>query len=124
MAESTKTDKKKFDLIKSKLLERKKELEQNLADLYSTKGSDSGQIQDIGDHAQSLSLETLRISLQDTELQEYNMITQALKMIEEGIYGTCIDCGQSILEKRLKLYPNATRCLACQEIVEDRKQGH
>jgi DnaK suppressor protein len=113
---------KKFEIIKKKLLERKEELEEGLSDLYRAKAPAPDQIQDIGDHAQSLSQETLMISLQDTEIQEYNMILQALKMIEEGTYGNCTDCGQPISEKRLHLYPNATRCLVCQEIVEDRKQ--
>jgi RNA polymerase-binding transcription factor len=112
---------KKMQEIKHKLMERKNELEQQLVELYQTKEAPA-QIQDAGDHAQSLSLETLKISLQDTEMEEYNMIRQALKMIDEGVYGTCIDCGQPISEKRLKSYPNATRCLVCQEILEERKQ--
>lgn len=112
---------KNLATIKKELLERKKELEEQLADLYRMQGS-AGEVQDIGDQAQSLSLETLKISLQDNEIAEYNMIKQALRMIEEGTYGICIECGQPIAEKRLKLYPNATRCLICQEVLEDRRQ--
>jgi len=112
---------KSLATIKQELLERKKELEEQLADLYRMKGA-GGEVQDIGDQAQSLSLETLKISLQDNEIAEYNMIKQALRMIEEGTYGICIECGQPIAEKRLKLYPNATRCLICQEVLEDRRQ--
>ncbi len=43
-------------------------------------------------------------------------------MIVDGTYGICIDCCQPISEKRLKSYPNATRCLSCQEVVEERRQ--
>ena len=111
---------KHIESIKRKLLERKSELEQQLADLYQ-KQEQPDTVQDPGDQAQSLSLETLKISLQDTELDEYNRIRQALKMIEQGTYGICIDCEQPISEKRLKLYPNATRCLVCQEILEERR---
>lgn len=110
-----------LESIKKKLLARKNELEEQLAELYKTKEAPD-QIQDPGDHAQSLSQETLNISLQDTELEEYNRIRQALKMIEQGTYGICIDCEQPISEKRLKLYPNATRCLVCQELVEEQQQ--
>ena len=112
---------KHLEAVREKLLERKAELEQELADLYQTK-EQPGQVQDPGDHAQLLSQETLKISLQDTEIAEYNMIRQALKMIEQGVYGICIDCEQPISEKRLKLYPNATRCLVCQELFEERKE--
>lgn len=112
---------KKMQSVKHKLLERKIELEQQLAELYETQESPT-QAQDAGDHAQSLSLETLKISLQDTEMEEYNMIRHALKMIEQGVYGSCIDCEQPISEKRLKSYPNATRCLVCQELLEEHRQ--
>ncbi|MGE0206774.1 MAG: TraR/DksA family transcriptional regulator [Candidatus Babeliales bacterium] len=110
-----------LEAIKKKLLERKSELERLLVDLYKNK-ENPGQVQDPGDLAQLLSQETLDISLQDTELEEYSMIRQALKMLEEGSYGLCIDCEQPISEKRLKSYPNATRCLVCQELFEDQKQ--
>lgn len=106
--------------VKKKLLERKAELEQELANLAYPKEVPS-EIQDIGDHAQSLSIENLNISLQDNELEEYHMVRQALRMIDEGVYGICMDCEQPISEKRLKLYPNATRCLVCQEILEEQK---
>jgi DnaK suppressor protein len=66
-------------------------------------------------------MESLRSSLQDTRIDEFNRIVKALKMIEEGIYGICADCELPISEKRLKLYPDATRCLACQEIFEENK---
>lgn len=113
---------KKIVDAKKKLLDRKKELEEQLSDLYKASHfTTAGEVQDLGDQAQSLSLETTQISLQDTELHEYNMILQALSMIEDGTYGACIDCGQPISEKRLKSYPNATRCLACQEVLEERR---
>ncbi len=103
--------------IKAKLLTRKKELDQELGELYKT--DNPGEVQDIGDQASSSSMETLKISLQDAELDEYNRILKALEMIAEGSYGICVDCNQPISEKRLKLYPNATRCLKCQERIEE-----
>jgi DnaK suppressor protein len=112
---------KNFETIRKKLLERKAELEQQLAELYKTT-EQPFQVQDPGDFVQSLSLETLKISLQDTELEEYHRIRQALQMMAEGTYGICVDCEQPISEKRLKLYPNATRCLVCQEIFEERRE--
>ena len=39
----------------------------------------------------------------------------ALARIENGDYGECVDCGSEIAHARLKAYPTATRCLACQE---------
>ena len=105
--------------IKEDLLGRKEQLERELAELYTQEIVD--QVQDSADQAQSSTLETLKISLQNAELEEYNRIMQALRMIEEGSYGICVDCANPIAPRRLKLFPNAMRCLACQEGVEERR---
>lgn len=118
-ARHTPLDQRQLNAIKKQLIERKEELEEQLAELYKDEGAlELGQ--DIGDRVQTLSMETLKTSLQDAEIAEYNMIRNALQMIDDGTYGLCSDCGQGISEKRLKLYPNATRCLVCQEILEER----
>lgn len=98
-------------------MERKAFLEGELERLSSEQISD-GTSQDDGDQAVSSSLETLRNSLQNSEYQEYTMILTALERLENGSYGVCEDCGENIAEKRLKYYPNAKRCLVCQEAQE------
>jgi DnaK suppressor protein len=109
---------KKLEEIREDLLVRKYELEQLLAQqAHERVDQEAGK--DIGDQAMSSTMETLNKSLQDNELEEYNRIVRAIAKIDEGTYGTCIDCNESIPERRLKYYPNASRCLACQEAYED-----
>lgn len=109
----------KADLVKIKedLLKRKQEIEQELQNLSSEKMVD-GQSQDDADQVVSVTMESLRNSLQDTEYQEYNKIVAALKAIDDGTYGICQECGQNISENRLKYNPNARLCLVCQEKAE------
>ena len=109
----------KMDLekIRKKLLDRKAELEAQLVELSTEKITDD-EVQDPGDQALSAVMETVRNSLQDTEFEEYKRILKALKSVDEGRYGICIDCGEEISEKRLKYNPNAERCIACQEAFE------
>lgn len=104
--------------IKQQLLERKQQLEEAMSLLYKEKVSDD-QVQDTGDQALSSSLEEIKISLHNNELDEYQMIMKAIDMIDQGTYGVCIECGNVISERRLSLFPNATRCLACQEAMEE-----
>lgn len=108
-----------LELYKKTLLERKVELEGVLAEL-SSEGGEDPQGQDLGDQALSSSMESLRQSLQDTEHAEYRMILEALQAIDDGTYGYCIDCDSKISEKRLKYYPNAARCISCQEALEEK----
>lgn len=106
-----------LEKIKQELLDRKKVLEEELDRLSKEPVSDN-QSQDDGDQAASSTLETVRNSIQNTEYEEFVMIEAALQSIADGRYGICQDCEQEISEKRLKYYPNAQRCLACQEAAE------
>ncbi len=106
-----------LEKIKQELLQRKKEIEEELHNLSNAKMVD-GQSQDDGDQVVSLTMEMLRNSLQGAEYQEYNNIVAALKSIDDGSYGICQECHQRISETRLKYNPNARRCIVCQEKAE------
>ena len=47
----------------------------------------------------------------------------ALRRIEHGTYGQCVDCGDQIDPARLEARPSAARCLRCQSKWESRP-GH
>lgn len=112
--------KTELEKIKKELLERKKTIEQELQHLSSEKMSDT-QSQDDGDQVVSVTMESLRNSLQDAEYGEYTMIVAALEAIDAGTYGICQECGEDISTKRLKHYPNARRCVPCQEKAEEQE---
>jgi DnaK suppressor protein len=40
-------------------------------------------------------------------------IDAALKRLEDGDYGYCVDCGEEIAEKRLEVDPAAAFCIRC-----------
>lgn len=90
----------------------------NLLRQNSQEKVSDGQVQDSGDEALSLSMEELQNSLQQTELNELNLIDSALHRIETGEYGLCIDCSEPISTKRLLSFPYAARCIVCQEAFE------
>ncbi len=113
-----------FDLaqVKQELLARKLELESEMSSLHQEKFADD-EVQDPGDQALTSTMESLRSSLQDSKISELHRIVKALEMIENGTYGVCVDCGQPISAKRLKSFPNATRCISCQEAYEESGGG-
>jgi len=47
-------------------------------------------------------------------------VQRALKRIEDGTYGKCVNCGQPIPEKRLEAIPWAARDVKCEEQLERR----
>ncbi len=53
---------------------------------------------------------------QATERQrtaEISRIKNALKRLDEDEYGSCVECGEVICEKRLEIDPAATHCIKC-----------
>ena len=80
----------------------------------------NGLLPDIYDLA---SVETERLyefALKDRKRRSVVELIEALKRIDEGVYGTCEDCGNPISAKRLQVAPAATQCIECK--VEAEKQ--
>ncbi len=40
-------------------------------------------------------------------------LRQALRRIQEGEFGDCIDCGEAIVAARLRANPTLLRCMSC-----------
>lgn len=74
--------------------------------------------QDIADKAVSSYTREFLYSLTDGERNTLLHIDDALTRIDEGTYGTCLNCGQLMTEKRLNAVPWAPYCLDCQELSE------
>lgn len=50
--------------------------------------------------------------------QELAQVAAALRRVEDGSYGACLDCGEAIDERRLRALPATAYCTACQVIHE------
>ena len=40
-------------------------------------------------------------------------IVAAVRRLDRGVYGVCVDCGEEIQPGRLQAMPEAARCVAC-----------
>jgi DnaK suppressor protein len=47
----------------------------------------------------------------------------ALKRLEAGSYGQCVECGDTIKSARLKALPEVETCLVCQDQIERMSRG-
>ena len=56
---------------------------------------------------------------QGREVQE---IEDALRRIDDGIYGICEDCSEQIEPRRLEVVPSARFCFSCKESREKQPQ--
>lgn len=97
-----------------------------LAQLARLRGGDVGRAQASAEHfgqaedsrAQVASERELEFALDEHESAALSVIDAALKRLDAGVYGDCMDCGSAIPLERLQATPQALRCIACQDKFE------
>jgi DnaK suppressor protein len=58
------------------------------------------------------------LSLTETQQRQLLLIEDALRRIDRGEYGRCMQCDKEIPPKRLEVQPWAQFCVACQELAD------
>ena len=77
-----------------------------------TKTSSTGAIDD------DITQIDLELNLTETMDDRISQIQDALKRIDDGSYGICLDCGKEIIPERLEAIPEAMFCIDCQKKKE------
>ncbi|MDH5206867.1 MAG: TraR/DksA family transcriptional regulator [Hylemonella sp.] len=73
---------------------------------------------EVDSRAQMASERELEFTLDARESAELDAIDAALRRVEEGAYGVCVDCGVDIPAARLHAAPETPRCIDCQNKLE------
>lgn len=79
---------------------------------------DGNEMPDPVDLAAQAFSKNVILALSENETRQLAMIDDALRRIEDGEYGECLNCGNEINEKRLNAVPWARYDIPCQELVE------
>ena len=77
---------------------------------------------DLIDRASSFIDSSLSQNICDRKTLRIRKIEQALKDLEDGLYGICQRCGDGIAVKRLKANPVARQCIGCKTDIENRQR--
>ena len=70
--------------------------------------------QDTADAGTNLAESDRSDALLEAAQERRDGVLDALRRLDEGTYGICVDCGKPVPENRLRARPEAARCLACQ----------
>ncbi|MGD8372365.1 MAG: TraR/DksA C4-type zinc finger protein [Syntrophobacterales bacterium] len=82
--------------------------------------SGSDYLGDLCDCATTLMEAEYAYMLGDRLRQKLHLVERALDAIEDGDYGICEECGESINPKRLLIMPFTLLCVRCQSELERR----
>lgn len=66
--------------------------------------------------------QNLIFKLRDRERLLLQKIDEALVRMDEGTFGTCMDCEENIEPRRLEARPVSTLCIACKEREEHKEK--
>jgi RNA polymerase-binding protein DksA len=115
--------------FRTALLEERERVEHALASLRDEhSGSLDEEVEEIAATSDNHLAETATATLGreiDYTLGENSgevlaQIDAALSRIDDGTYGTCVNCGREIPRQRLEAYPWASLCIDCKRESEQR----
>ena len=116
---------KHLTFFKQKLLNWKNELKKSSSEaLYNSSLDDNSTSADIVDQASSYTEKNVELRAINRQIKLISKIDAALKRIQDGTYGFCIETGEPIGLKRLMARPVATLCIAAQEKHEKNEKVH
>jgi DnaK suppressor protein len=75
---------------------------------------------DEGDLSQQHHEEWIFLNRNTIDMKLLREIADALHRIDQGNYGTCLECEEAISAKRLAAVPWARYCVTCQDIIANR----
>lgn len=122
--------KKEFEKIKNDLINKKKQLINDLEelskkDLHETDNR-AASFPEYGDkpdeNAQEISEYSTSIVAEKVLEKSIEEIDSALERIEDGVYGVCKYCGGEIGEKRLIARPTASSCIDCKTKLQEENE--
>jgi DnaK suppressor protein len=104
-------------LLRAELELRKRELDRQLA-LHQEGRSRADHAREVlerdyDDAPQRAMDREVDMALSDFDMQELGLVSRALQRVDDEDFGTCSDCGADIPFDRLKVEPQALRCIAC-----------
>ncbi|HDR90693.1 MAG TPA: hypothetical protein ENN75_00435 [candidate division Zixibacteria bacterium] len=112
---------KKLDSLKSEIKNEIGRFEENM--LHKNRKESTGEVSSFTTHPADMGAETAEYEkayiLACTENDLLELIDEALKRIDDGTYGQCVECGVKIPMERLKALPYAPHCVECKEAMEN-----
>lgn len=112
---------RRLDDLKTILQSRRAELSQEVQCRIRDVRSEGIGDRDVLDDAESSEVDIqdeIGFALIQLKAETLKKIDTALRRIEEGEYGDCLECGGEIAQARLRALPFALRCRDCEAIRE------
>jgi DnaK suppressor protein len=106
------------DMLARRLQELQTEIHAADAAMRANPQPTAGEVNDQKDMASRHQELEVADAQEQRDRNELVLVESALRRLEQGVYGDCVDCGEPIPPSRLQVQPAALRCAACQSLFE------
>jgi DnaK suppressor protein len=113
-----KMDGKRLDFFKDKLLKKQLSLMKMVQRTEGYSREKDQDIQDVADMAVESYTKEFNFGKSSGDRQILQLISEALRRIEDKSFGTCTNCENVIGPKRLEAVPWTRLCIECQGLLE------
>ena len=111
------------DAIRRMLLERRRELlngiQSSVRDVREVGSNHHHHSTELHEAVEAEPEDDLVFALIQMKAETLERVNEAVRRVDEGTYGYCVDCGDVIPSSRLHALPFAVRCRDCEETRED-----
>jgi|ERR1700761_4550151 DnaK suppressor protein len=115
---------RQLDYFRKKLLNWKEDILRESRETVTHLQKETENHPDLADRASSETDRALELRTRDRQRKLISKIDEALRRIEDGVYGYCEETGEPIGLARLQARPIATLALEAQERHERRERVH
>src|SRR4029453_13357240 len=88
-----------------------------LEDLLGTSGEHWSYADEV-DGIQASGGPEIGFATRERLVERVNRIVAAIERLDAGEYGVCVECGEAIAPARLRVMPEVTTCVRCQDRLE------
>jgi RNA polymerase-binding transcription factor len=114
------TDRKRYELLKQLLEDRRREIHDKLRSLRESLPAEASDVRDTEEQSVDDFVQEVDFALMEMKSETLARIDEAIRRLEGGSYGICDECGSEIAAARLTALPFAALCRSCQQNVEEK----
>jgi DnaK suppressor protein len=116
--------KEKLEFFKKELTLRRDTLAREVRQATQDMVNDDETYADSVDQASADADRAVSVHIKNREREILVQIDQALRRMEEGIFGECERCSEDISEARIKAFPFTTLCIDCKAELESEENRY
>ncbi len=108
------------------LVERRRallnEIQSKVRDVREVGSNGDRHSTDLDEPVEAEPEDDLVFALIQMKVEILERVNEAVHRFDEGMYGSCVDCGEAIAASRLRAMPFAVRCRHCEESCEHERR--